>query len=142
MSESVIQLGIIAMNVKATGKFDSKLILYLLSRLQYFVEIWQISYHVLLICTVMPMTIVQVILSVNRGLVSKQFLGAQEKEEAPIYMQKTFVSNQRLQTLSSMVIVQIVGFALVTGKFLTIDSVVSYFTFIEFHCILFGRTFD
>ena len=105
MSESVIQLGIIAMNVKATGKFDSKLIIYLLPRLQYFVEIWQISYHVLFICTVMPTTIVQVILSVNRGLVSKQFLGAQEKEEAPIYMQKTFVSNQRLQTLSSMAIV-------------------------------------
>jgi hypothetical protein len=80
ISESVIQLGIIAMNVKVT---------------------------------VMSTTIVRVTLSVIRELVSKQFLGAQEKEEVPIYMQKTFVSSQHLQILFSTVIAQIVGFVVV-----------------------------
>jgi hypothetical protein len=61
----------------------------------------------------MSTTIVRVTLSVIRELVSKQFLGAQEKEEAPIYMQKTFVSSQHLQILFSTVIAQIVGFVVV-----------------------------
>lgn len=38
MSESAIQLGIIAMNVKATGKYFLNPILYLLSRWRYYTE--------------------------------------------------------------------------------------------------------
>lgn len=90
----------------------------------------------------MSTTIVRVTLSVIRELVSKQFLGAQEKEEVPIYMQKTFVSSQHLQILFSTVIAQIVGFVVVIGKFVTIDSLVPYFTFIVFHCILNWEDFD